>query len=414
MLPGSPIAGGVGPPPTFSRIGLKRSLATASGLGDPAGAALPCVNRLTGLSSGARQETEREGGTAVVQFALDAADGTGFARGLPPRVTCAAVDLGTNNCRLLVARPTPYGFQVIDAFSRIVRLGEGVDQSGRLAPQAMGRTLSALRICAAKMRQRGVDLSRAVATEACRRAANFDQFRHRVDREVGLTLEVISADEEARLSLYGCAPLLDPGIPYALVFDIGGGSTELTWLSIDDPDGPRLVDCISLPIGVVNLSERHGGGMLSGPAYEQIVAEVAGGLAEFEWRNGIRARVDAGEVQALGSSGTVTTLAGVQRGLRRYDRSQVDGTVIDFDEAKRLCRWLLSLDRAERAAVPCIGRDRADLVVVGCAVLEAILDQWPAGQLRVADRGVREGILFDLMAGWHAAARQVERQPLDG
>ena len=327
--------------------------------------------------------------------------------GMPPRITCAAVDLGTNNCRLLVARPTPRGFQVIDAFSRIVRLGEGLDSSGRLAPGAMGRTLSALRICAGKMRRRGVDSSRAVATEACRRAVNFDDFRRRVLDEIGLTLEVISSDEEARLALYGCAPLLDPEIPYALVFDIGGGSTELTWLSIGGPDGARLEDCISLPIGVVTLSERFGGGDLTQQDYEHIVALTAPALDGFERRNRIREKIAAGRAQMLGSSGTVTTLAGVLRGLRRYDRAQVDGTAIGVADARRLSRWLLDLSPAERAAQPCIGQERADLVVAGCAVLEAILDAWPADRLRIADRGVREGILFDLMAGWHAAARQI-------
>ena len=342
----------------------------------------------------------------MAQVTIDGPKDDTAISGMPPKITCAAVDLGTNNCRLLVAQPTPQGFQVIDAFSRIVRLGEGLDSSGRLAPGAMGRTLSALRICAGKMRRRGVDASRVVATEACRRAANFGDFRRRVQDEIGLTLEVISSVEEARLALYGCAPLLDPDIPFALVFDIGGGSTELTWLSIGGPEGARLEDCISLPIGVVTLSERFGGGDLGEEDYERIVAMTAPALAEFEDRNRIREKFVSGRAQMLGSSGTVTTLAGVLQGLRRYDRAQVDGTAIGVDDARRISRWLLDLSPAEKAAQPCIGQDRADLVVAGCAVLEAILDAWPAERLRIADRGVREGILFDLMAGWHAAARQ--------
>ncbi len=345
-------------------------------------------------------------GSIVAHVTVDGPEDDTAIAGMPPRITCAAVDLGTNNCRLLVARPTPRGFQVIDAFSRIVRLGEGLDRSGRLAPGAMGRTLSALRICAGKMRRRGVDASRAVATEACRRAVNFSDFRRRVQDEIGLTLEVISSNEEARLALYGCAPLLDPDIPYALVFDIGGGSTEVTWLSIGGPEGARLEDCISLPVGVVTLSERFGGGDLSGDDYDGIVAATAASLARFERRNRIRDKIASGRAQMLGSSGTVTTLAGVSKGLRRYDRAQVDGAAIGVRDARRISRWLLGLSPAERAAQPCIGTERADLVVAGCAVLEAILDIWPAERLRIADRGVREGILFDLMAGWHAAARQ--------
>jgi len=342
----------------------------------------------------------------VAHVTVDGPDGDTAIPGMPPRITCAAVDLGTNNCRLLVARPTPRGFQVIDAFSRIVRLGEGLHSSGRLAPDAMGRTLSALRICAGKMRRRGVDASRAVATEACRRADNFDAFRRRVRDEVGLALEVISSDEEARLSLYGCAPLLDPEIPYALVFDIGGGSTELTWLSIGGPEGARLEDCVSLPIGVVTLSERFGGGEVTDENYDRIIGLTTPTLNSFEERNRIVEKIADGKVQMLGSSGTVTTLTGVSQGLKRYDRSQVDGTFIHAADARRMSRWLLGLSPGERAAQPCIGQDRADLVVAGCAILEAILDAWPVDRLRVADRGVREGILFDLMAGWHAAARQ--------
>jgi exopolyphosphatase/guanosine-5'-triphosphate,3'-diphosphate pyrophosphatase len=342
----------------------------------------------------------------VTDVTIDGPGGDTAILGMPPRITCAAVDLGTNNCRLLVARPTPLGFQVIDAFSRIVRLGEGLDRSGRLAPSAMGRTLSALRICAGKMRRRGVDASRAVATEACRRAVNFDEFRCRVRDEVGLSLEVISSEEEARLALYGCAPLLDPDIGYALFFDIGGGSTELTWLSIGGPQGARLEDSISLPIGVVTLSERFGGSDITEDHYRQIVALSRPALAGFEQRHRIGEKIRAGEVQMLGSSGTVTTLAGVSNGLKRYDRSRVDGTSIRSADARSVSRWLLDLSPAERAAQPCIGYERADLVVAGCAVLEAILDAWPVDELRVADRGVREGILFDLMAGWHAAARQ--------
>ncbi|MEE8270150.1 MAG: Ppx/GppA phosphatase family protein [Alphaproteobacteria bacterium] len=323
----------------------------------------------------------------------------------PPRMTCAAIDLGTNNCRLLIALPTPDGFNVIDAFSRIVRLGEGVDRTGRLSHAAIGRTLAALRICTMKMRRRGVELRRAVATEACRRAANFDPFRARIRREIGLDLEAISSAEEARLALIGCAPLLDPNIPYALVFDIGGGSTELMWLTLDGPDGAELTDSVSLPLGVVNLTERHGGDRVSPAVYRAMIDQVAEGLAAFDTRNRIRGKVADGAVQMLGSSGTVTTLAGVSRGLRRYDRSLVDGTILEFSAARAVSRSLLALDYGGRAAQPCIGRDRADLVVAGCAVLEAILDAWPVGRLRIADRGVREGILFDLMAGWHAAAR---------
>jgi exopolyphosphatase/guanosine-5'-triphosphate,3'-diphosphate pyrophosphatase len=308
-----------------------------------------------------------------------------------------AIDVGTNNCRLLVARPTNTGFRVVDAFSRIVRLGQGVRKSRRLNEDAMRRTLAALRICAAKLERRGVDRVRAVATEACRRAVNFEVFRLKVAADTGIALELISSAEEARLAMTGCAPLLDAGRGHALVFDIGGGSTELMWIDTGGAT-PALIDTTSLPFGVVTMAELHGGDRVPVATYEAMVAEVAAALAAFEARHAIRAGIAEGRVQMLGSSGTVTTLAGVLLALPRYDRAAVDGTFLDFADVRRISRDLLAMDYADRAAQPCIGPDRADLVVAGCAVLEAIITTWPVGRLRIADRGVREGILLELMA----------------
>ncbi len=312
----------------------------------------------------------------------------------------AALDLGTNNCRLLVARPAGDAFQVVDAFSRIVRLGEGVSATGRLSRDARERSLAALKVCAAKLRRRGVQRFRAVATEACRRAVNFQEFRDQVWARTRIDLELISPAEEARLALAGCAPLLNDRLGHALMFDIGGGSTEVLWLKVGPGETtPTImpVDGISLPFGVINLAERYGGDRMPVACYDAIVDEVACGLGAFEARNQINRRVADGQVQMLGSSGTVTTLAGVFRRLPRYNRALVDGTYLDFDAALTISRELLAMDFAARAAQPCIGRERADLVVSGCAVLEAICRLWPVGRLRIADRGVREGILLDLL-----------------
>ncbi len=325
----------------------------------------------------------------------------------------AAIDLGTNNCRLLVARPAvDGGFRVIDAFSRIVRLGEGVGRSGRLSEAAMVRTLEALEICAAKMRRRGVTRMRAVATEACRRAANCDAFLQRVVRETGIELEIISNHEEANLAIYGCAPLLDHGVSHALVFDIGGGSTELGWMQIPDVSGRpgaarRRVEPIprgwhSIPIGVVTLTERYGGREVTPEAYAAMIAEVGAAVAPFEAEHNLSALVAEGQLQMLGTSGTVTTLCGVYQGLRRYDRARVDGCYLDFDEADSISRRITAMSYEERAADPCIGPERADLVIAGCAILEALCAIWPVGRLRVADRGLREGILFTLIDGRRA------------
>lgn len=308
----------------------------------------------------------------------------------------AALDLGTNNCRLLVARPCEAGFEVIDSFSRIVRLGEGLGQSGRLGDAAIDRAIAALRICASKMRRRGVTHSRHVATEACRRATNCEAFLERVVEESGLALEIISAEEEARLAVASCSPLLDSTLPFGLLFDIGGGSTEVVWLRTGT--APAIIDTVSLPCGVVGLSERHGRGAVSSSIYEAMVAEVAHLLAPFESRHRIGARVKEGEVQMVGTSGTVTTLAGIHMDLPRYDRARVDGVHLAIEDAWSVANRLLAMGYEDLVAHPCIMGARADFVIPGTAILAAICRLWPVARLRVADRGLREGILMDLAA----------------
>jgi exopolyphosphatase/guanosine-5'-triphosphate,3'-diphosphate pyrophosphatase len=312
----------------------------------------------------------------------------------------AALDLGTNNCRLLVARPAAPRFRVVDAFSRIVRLGEGLAATGVLSEDAMARALDALRICADKIATRSVAAGRYVATEACRQAANCEAFLTRVREEIGLEIEIISSTEEARLVVAGCAPLLNPRIPYAIVFDIGGGSTEIVWLRLwggGKRGRPEILGSMSLPFGVVTLTDRFGGTEVSPAAYRAMVAETMAALAPFECSHEIQRHVRTGRVQMLGSSGTVTTLAGIHLALPRYIRALVDGSVLTFEQISVVSAHLAGLDLAGRAANPCVGRERADLVLSGCAILDAICAAWPVGQLRVADRGVREGILFDLM-----------------
>ncbi|MEE9250724.1 MAG: Ppx/GppA phosphatase family protein [Alphaproteobacteria bacterium] len=313
----------------------------------------------------------------------------------------AALDLGTNNCRLLVAEPADRGFRVIDAFSRIVRLGEGLERRRRLSAAAIERTIEALEVCAAKMRRRRVVSARNVATEACRRAENCDSFLARVRAETGLELEIISSDEEAELALAGCAPLFDPGYSHGLVFDIGGGSTELMWVGRDGTGSALgLIASASLPFGVVNLSETHDAReRMPREAYEAMIAKLATYLQAFDARHRIRRRIAEGGVQMLGTSGTVTTLAAIHLGLPRYDRSAVDGSYLGVDDIAAVNRKLLGMDGRERAAEPCVGPARADFVLAGCAILETILRTWPVARLRVADRGVREGILLRLIGG---------------
>ncbi len=324
-----------------------------------------------------------------------------------------ALDLGTNNCRLLLARPSRRGFRVVDAFSRIIRLGEGVSHTGRLSDAAMQRTIEALRICAAKIERAGTHRARLVATEACRSAANGGDFLRRVKGETGLDIEVLTPAEEAILAVAGCASLIDTTVDYALVFDIGGGSSELIWLDLRRVSGggphsvARIVDNVrrrsghavwtSLPVGVVTLAERFGGREVTSELFEAMVAYVAEHIAPFERRHNFRGRIAGSAIHFLGTSGTVTTVAGIQLGLPRYDRNKVDGCWMKVSDVNRVTYDLLARSYAERVAEPCIGHDRADLVLAGCAILEAIIRAWPCERLRVADRGLREGILSSLM-----------------
>jgi exopolyphosphatase/guanosine-5'-triphosphate,3'-diphosphate pyrophosphatase len=312
--------------------------------------------------------------------------------------TYAALDLGTNNCRLLVARPADDSFRVVDAFSRIIRLGEGLSSTGRLSDAAIGRAVEALAICRDKMKNKGVTRARLIATEACRSAGNGQDFRARVARDVGLDLEIIDRETEASLAATGCTPLMDPQTDGVLLFDIGGGSSELVRLDSTQESGrgpppPRIRGWVSLPHGVVTLAERHGGERVTREVYEAMVAEVAALLAPFAAEHGH----DIGNLHLLGTSGTVTTIAGVHLELRRYDRSRVDGCWMTSDEINGVVHRLLAMNYQQRRESPCIGPERADLVMAGCAIIEAIRRAFPVNRLRVADRGLREGMLVQMM-----------------
>ncbi|MFA9200470.1 MAG: Ppx/GppA phosphatase family protein [Cypionkella sp.] len=319
----------------------------------------------------------------------------------PRRQAYAALDLGTNNCRLLIARPEGEHFTVIDAFSRVVRLGEGLAATGRLSEAAMDRALAALHVCAEKLRRRNVFLARSVATEACRRAVNGGDFIDRVRAETGIALDIISAQEEARLAVLGCHILLEHGHGPAVIFDIGGGSTELVLIEPGE-HVPRIIDWASVPWGVVSLTDTVG--RAEGDREEARLARyarmrmlVSDSFAPFAAR--VAGAATADDIRLLGTSGTVTTLASLHLELRQYDRRAVDGLIVPAPAMRGISERLSAMAPEERRTLPCIGPDRADLVVAGCAILESIMDIWPADRLGVADRGIREGILRSLMAG---------------
>ena len=331
------------------------------------------------------------------------------------RQAYAAIDLGTNNCRLLIARPSGEHFVVIDAFSRVVRLGEGLAQTGRLSDEAMDRALAALHVCADKLRKRNVHLARSVATEACRRATNGADFIQRVREETGIRLNIITAQEEARLAVLGCHILLEQGDGPAMIFDIGGGSTEMVLVETGETV-PRILDWQSAPWGVVSLTESVGliddSAEARAAAYAEMRRCVDEGFADFAQRVAPmrEAALAQGRIRLLGTSGTVTTLGSLHLELPQYDRRAVDGLVVPAESMRAISQSLARMSPAERIAVPCIGRDRSDLVVAGCAILESILQIWPADRLGIADRGIREGILRSLMAAGGEPARSPTQQ----
>lgn len=325
----------------------------------------------------------------------------------------AAIDLGTNNCRLLIARAQDdiHGsagkdLHVLDAYSRIVRLGEGVSASGNLTETAMSRTLNALKQCQKKIEKYQLENARFVATDACRRAGNSDVFLRMVKEETGLTLDIISTEEEAKLAFLGCASLMEQTTPYALMFDIGGGSTELMWINNKDAKNNNgdysylskyLIDWTSVSLGVMNLADRFGGPSMTDIMFEDMVKLVTEQAEQFDKKQHIGEKIAAGEVQLLSTSGTVTTLAAVFLDLPRYDRNKIDGVTLSVDDIHRTTKRLLAMRPSERFNHPCIGHDRADYIIAGCAIFYALSTLWPTKTITIADRGVREGIILSLM-----------------
>ena len=337
----------------------------------------------------------------------------------------AALDLGTNNCRLLIATPTPGGFRVVEAYSRIVRLGEGLSHTGRLSDEAMARSMAALKVCAEKIRRRRAVRVRAIATQACRGAGNGVEFVRRVGEETGLNLQIISQEEEARLSVAGCLSLLDRDCDAALVMDVGGGSTELSWVDLrrqeagglDSP--PRQFAAarlpirawLSAPVGMVTLAERYPEGPKADHAwFRSMVDDMKARIAAFDKADAMREVFKHGKVHLVGTSGAVTSLAGLHLNLQRYDRDLVDGMWLSRAECDAAIERLLGLSAAERAAQPCIGAERADLILAGAAILQAVQETWPCERVRVADRGLREGLLMSLMANSNRRRRRGGRR----
>lgn len=348
------------------------------------------MNDHTRLRDGHGPHGELEGSMAAVALAPEPA----VAAQAPGTGVYAALDLGTNNCRLLIACPTSDGFRVVDSFSRIIRLGEGVSATGSISEAAIDRAIAALSICRDKINLRRAKRLRLIATEACRAASNAEGFRSRVAAETGIELEVIDRETEASLAMLGCSPLVDPRGRGAILFDIGGGSTELVRIERDplNPE-PRIKAWMSIPLGVVTLAERFGGRDVTPEIYAAMEQQVANHVAPFAEQHGR----DLADMHLLGTSGTVTTLAGIHLNLARYDRRRIDSVWMNDADLTTTINKLLGMTYEERAGNNCISVERADLVLAGCAILDAIRRAFPLPRLRVADRGLREGMLVEMM-----------------
>ncbi|MBK6467179.1 MAG: Ppx/GppA family phosphatase [Rhodobacter sp.] len=329
----------------------------------------------------------------------------------------AALDLGTNSCRMLIAQPEGSQFIVVDSFSKTVQLGAGLDASGRLSRASMGRTIQALRICQKKLQKHSVGRMRLVATEACRQARNARDFIRQVKRETGLALEVIAPEEEARLAVISCTPLVSPKTEQLLIVDIGGGSTELVWIDLSSVrpedraraimrlhmgfgaqgDGPaaRVVDWISVKLGVATLKDQFADVENDSARFALMSWFFEENLASF---SPYHAQAPREGFQIIGTSGTVTTVAASFLGLRRYDRTKVDGLAMTSAQIDVVIRDYLQLGPEGRRTDPRIGRDRHTLIMSGAAILQALMRIWPTDRLSVADRGLREGLLYAQMS----------------
>lgn len=312
--------------------------------------------------------------------------------------TYAAIDLGTNSCRLVIATPTPTSFRVVETFSRITRLGEGIINGNRLSKDATRRTIRALKICSEIVSEYApIYRSRFVATAACRRADNCKEFLNEVKRQTGLNIEIISSQEESRLAVVGCVPLLNRNLKRVLVFDIGGGSTEISLARVTNTGKTFIEGYVSLPYGVVTVSEAFPNKDMTNLAYNTIVDRTHKLLETFEEKHHIFEAVQNQEIQVIGTSGTVTVLGAIQLNLPRYNRSAVDGISISREDLERSIGKIRRMGAEGRKKHPCIGPLKADLTIAGCAIIEGICSFWPVSEVTVADRGIREGILLDMM-----------------
>ncbi len=342
-----------------------------------------------------------------------------------PAALYAALDLGTNSCRMLVAQPKGSQFHVIDSFSRSVQLGRGLERHGTLSRASINRTVAAMKVCAQKLRSYDVKRMRLVATEACRRAGNGADFLNRISDVTGLELEIIHPEEEARLAVVSCAPLVSRFTEQLLVVDIGGGSTELVWLDLSQVrpqnramsimrlraggmdaaralssafPNVRVVDWISVPLGVATLKDQFADVAEDDARFALMSCHFEELLAEFSPYRTATSQNIRKDFQIIGTSGTVTTVAASHLGLRRYERSRIDGLRMTTQQIDKVIRSYLQMGPAGRRRDPRIGPDRQALILSGVAILQTLMRIWPTDRLSVADRGLREGLLYSMMS----------------
>jgi exopolyphosphatase/guanosine-5'-triphosphate,3'-diphosphate pyrophosphatase len=314
----------------------------------------------------------------------------------------ATIDLGTNSVRLLVADTAADSWRVVEEAQRVTRLGEGQAATGALGLVPMARTAATVADYVRRAEALGATRVRVTGTSAVREAANRAEFVARIESVTGLALEVLSGEDEARLTLLGVrSGLPDLGGRFVL-FDIGGGSTEFV---VADGDG--LERALSLRLGVVGLAERHlDGGRLVPARWAALRAEVAAALEPAV--PGALGLVNAARL--VGTAGTVTTLAALDLGLAAYDAGRVQGHVLRRGAIERLLARLGGLTLAARAALPCLEPGRADVLIPGIAICLAAMERLGFDALTVSDRSLREGILCEIL-GARGRAPESPRDP---
>ena len=296
----------------------------------------------------------------------------------------AAIDLGSTNCRLVIVDIIEDKYKIICSFSEILNLGRNLSFSNEFNDEIIEKTIEIFKIISQKLKYYNVLSYRCVATEACRQSINSDELVKRIHERTNIEIEIIPSKEEARLCLKSCLNHNVNLNDFNLVFDIGGGSTEI--IIFDSIYSNKDFDFLSIPIGVINFSEK-----VSLFKTEKVLGQLEKQMMFFSKKK----KIHNEPISIIGSCGTVTTLCAIHLKLNYYQKSLVDNTLLEIEDLKQTCNFVKRLSSEEKEKHPCIGPQRINLLDNGILILEKILESWPVKRILVSDRGLREGIILD-------------------